>query len=48
MRDGSVFQPQLKDRVSVGNVLAMVLKTVTKRKKDERLLVFGIPAGVLL
>ena len=48
LKDGSAFQLQLKDRVGAGKVLAMVLKTEIKRKKDERLLVLGIPAGVLL
>ncbi|MDQ3847847.1 MAG: hypothetical protein M3261_02700, partial [Thermoproteota archaeon] len=46
LKDGSAFQLQLKDRVSAGKVLGMVLKTVIKRnRKDERLLVLGIPRG---
>jgi predicted phosphoribosyltransferase len=46
LKDGSAFQLQLKDRVSAGKVLAMVLKTVIKRKKKENdLLVLGIPRG---
>jgi putative phosphoribosyl transferase len=46
LKDGSSFQLQLKDRVSAGKVLAMVLKTVVKRKKNENdLLVLGIPRG---
>ena len=45
IKDGSAFQLQLKDRVSAGKVLAMVLKTVIKRKKDEKLVVLGIPRG---
>jgi hypothetical protein len=46
LKDGSAFQLQLKDRVSAGKVLAMVLKTVIKRKKGENdLLVLGIPRG---
>lgn len=46
IKDGSAFQLQLKDRVSAGKVLAMVLKTgVVKRKKDESLVVLGVPRG---
>jgi len=49
LKDGrSVFQLQLKDRVSAGKVLAMVLKTVIKRNKGENVLplvVLGIPRG---
>jgi putative phosphoribosyl transferase len=45
IKDGSAFQLQLKDRVSAGKVLAMVLKTIIKRKKDERLVVLGVPRG---
>ncbi len=45
IKDGSALQLQLKDRVSAGKVLAMVLKTVIKRKKDEKLVVLGIPRG---
>jgi predicted phosphoribosyltransferase len=49
IKDGSAFQLQLKDRVSAGKVLAMVLKTagVVKRNKKEEndLLVLGIPRG---
>jgi putative phosphoribosyl transferase len=45
IKDGSAFQLQLKDRVSAGKVLAMVLKTTIKRKKDETLTVLGIPRG---
>lgn len=50
LKDGrSAFQLQLKDRVSAGKVLAMVLKTVIKRKKkggeENDLLVLGIPRG---
>jgi len=44
----SAFHLHLKDRVSAGRVLAMVLKTgVIKRKKneDETLVVLGIPRG---
>ncbi len=48
LKDGSSFQLQLKERVSAGKVLAMVLKTVVKRKKKggkNDLLVLGIPRG---
>jgi predicted phosphoribosyltransferase len=47
LKDGSAFQLQLKDRVSAGKVLAMVLNTVIKRKKggENDLLVLGIPRG---
>jgi putative phosphoribosyl transferase len=51
LKDGrSAFQLQLKDRISAGKVLAMVLKTggdlVKKNKKGENdLLVLGIPRG---
>jgi putative phosphoribosyl transferase len=46
IKDGSAFQLQLKDRVSAGKVLAMILKTAAiKRKKDETLTVLGIPRG---
>jgi predicted phosphoribosyltransferase len=48
LKDGTAFQLQLKDRASAGKVLAMVLKTVIKRKKEEQkndLLVLGIPRG---
>ena len=47
LKDGrSAFQLQLKDRISAGKVLAMVLKTVIKRKKGENdLLVLAIPRG---
>jgi putative phosphoribosyl transferase len=43
IKDGSAFQLQLKDRVSAGKVLAMVLKTVIKKRNS--LLVLGIPRG---
>lgn len=43
LKDGSAFQLQLKDRVSAGKVLAMVLKTVIKKRNS--LLVLGIPRG---
>ena len=47
LKDASaVFQLHLKDRVSAGKALAMVLKAVVKRKKvDNDLLVLGIPRG---
>lgn len=47
LKDGSAFQLQLKDRVSAGKVLAMVLKTgvVKRNKKENDLLVLGIPRG---
>lgn len=47
LKDGSSFQLQLKDRISAGKVLAMVLKTLVKRNKKEGndLLVLGIPRG---
>jgi predicted phosphoribosyltransferase len=47
IKDSSAFQLQLKDRVSAGKVLAMVLKTIVKRNKKEGndLLVLGIPRG---
>jgi putative phosphoribosyl transferase len=46
IKDGSAFQLQLKDRVSAGKVLAMILKAAAiKRKKDETLTVLGIPRG---
>src|SRR5690349_15561919 len=45
LKDGSTFQLQLKDRASAGKVLAMVLKTVVKKKKENDLLVLGIPRG---
>ncbi len=45
LKDGTAFQLQLKDRISAGKVLAMVLKTIVKRKKDEMLIVLGIPRG---
>lgn len=45
LKDGSAFQLQLKDRSSAGKVLAMVLKTVIKRKRENDLLVLGIPRG---
>ncbi len=45
LKDGSAFQLQLKDRACAGKVLAMVLKTVVKKKKDNDLLVLGIPRG---
>jgi predicted phosphoribosyltransferase len=45
LKDGSAFQLQLKDRVRAGKVLAMVLKTIVRRKKDEMLVVLGIPRG---
>jgi hypothetical protein len=46
LRDGSAFQLQLKDRVSAGKVLGMVLKTVIKKKKKGNdILVLGIPRG---
>jgi predicted phosphoribosyltransferase len=47
IKDHSAFQLQLKDRVSAGKVLAMVLKTIVKRNKKEGndLLVLGIPRG---
>lgn len=46
IKDGSAFQLQLKDRVSAGKVLAMILKTAAiKRKKYETLTVLGIPRG---
>lgn len=52
IKDGSAFQLQLKDRVSAGKVLAMVLKTaIPKRNKKEGendLLVLGIPRGGII
>jgi putative phosphoribosyl transferase len=48
LKDGNAFQLKLKDRVSAGKVLAMVLNTaVAKRNKKEKndLLVLGIPRG---
>jgi putative phosphoribosyl transferase len=45
IKDGSAFHLQLKDRVSAGKVLALALKTVVKRKKEEKLVVLGIPRG---
>jgi putative phosphoribosyl transferase len=47
LKDGSAFQLQLKDRVSAGKVLAMVLKTgvIKRKKKDEILVVLGVPRG---
>ena len=49
LKDGSAFQLQLKDRVSAGKVLAMVLKTgvIKRKKKDGRelLVVLGVPRG---
>jgi predicted phosphoribosyltransferase len=52
LKDGSVFQLQLKDRVSAAKVLAMVLKAAIKRKKkkdeNELLVVLGIPRGGMM
>ena len=47
LKDASVvFQLHLKDRDSAGKALAMVLKAVVKRKKEDNdLLVLGIPRG---
>ena len=43
IKDGSAFQLHLKDRVSAGKVLAMVLKTAIKKRNS--LLGLGIPRG---
>jgi hypothetical protein len=50
LKDGSTFQLQLKDRVSAGKVLAIVLNTrvVKRKKKDETLVVLSIPRGSVI
>jgi predicted phosphoribosyltransferase len=45
LKDGSAFQLQLKDRASAGRVLAMILKGIVKKKKDNDVLILGIPRG---
>ncbi len=48
LKGRSAFQLQLKDRVSAGKVLAMVLKTggvVKRNNKEIDILVLGIPRG---
>jgi putative phosphoribosyl transferase len=42
----TLFQLHLKDRVSAGKALAMILKAIVKRKKENNdVLVLGIPRG---
>ena len=45
LKDRAAFQLQLKDRASAGKVLAAVLKAVVKKRKDQNILVLGIPRG---